>query len=175
LLAEIAPGVVPPTLPSEFSLELSVAPRDFGEALALTAVLDADDEDLLVALLWLGAHASTQATSALISRLRVAVDEEQVNVVSLCLRALLRADASTARLEATRLVASPEHFRAAAGVLALSDAKLKEELDSLDLGGQVAVAEASTRILNVLAVSDVDEAVRLTAAAALRRLRGETD
>jgi len=174
-LAETAPRVVPAALPSDFPLELSVAPQDFAEALAVAELPDAEGDDLLVALLWLGDHASSQATPALLSRLRTAVDEQQFDVVSLALRALLRADLSAARLEATRLLVLPAHFPAAAGVLALSDPRLDEELGSLDLEDGVAVAEARSRILRLLANSHADEAVREAAEANLMHLQGASD
>jgi hypothetical protein len=174
-LMMLTAGNVPFGLRSDLHLAVAVgAPRGYVVALAVEVLeRPLSHRELLAALLLLGDRPAPEATEDLIALVRRSDDDR---VVALSLRALLRADATAARMEALNLLSDPTDVPTAAlGVFAVTEVGFDSGLEALDLEDHDAVCEAAVVVVNRLASMAADSDLRRAAAELIQRQAAGTE
>lgn len=170
LLLELDNGRVPQSLRSDLLLAVAAgAPSSYTVALAVeTLERPASRQALRSALLFLGDRQAIGARDALVLLLRRSTDDEEVAALSL--RALVRADPATAKMEALNMLSDPSDIPVAAlGVFAVTQVGFDSELEGLDLDDHDAVCEAAVSVVNRVASTGNDDELRTAASTILQR------
>src|SRR5262245_44213462 len=170
-LRSLDPKAVPATLPDEFLMTAAVGPPDFVKALAIEKARfgGGRPDQFSNALKILGDRPVPAAADLLVAKLRFFVAAKNAGLdASLAIRALLAADPGEARRQGVTLLLEPGLARPFLGVFAVTEPKLREVLEHVNLQDPAAVHRACEDVIQYLA-SHGDEELRLLATKQLKQ------